>query len=53
MIAIDGLPLVRPYVAVGERERDGHERWCFQGERRRVAVRAEPGRGRFSGEAAV
>ena len=38
VIAADGLPLVRPYLAVWERERDELDRRRLRRERRRAAV---------------
>lgn len=52
VIAADGLPLVRPYVVVWERERDERER-RLQRERRRAAVLATLGQDYFPWEAAV
>ncbi|MEU3818824.1 hypothetical protein AB0E74_04305 [Streptomyces sp. NPDC030392] len=43
LIAADGLPLVRPYVAEWERERDERDRRRLQRERRRAAVLATLG----------
>ncbi|WP_329366399.1 hypothetical protein [Streptomyces sp. NBC_01483] len=42
-IPADGLPLVRPYLAVWERERDELDRRRLQRERRRAAVLATLG----------
>jgi hypothetical protein len=42
-IPADGLPLVRPYLAVWERERDERDHWRLQRERRRAAVLATLG----------
>ncbi|USQ88450.1 hypothetical protein NFX46_34665 [Streptomyces phaeoluteigriseus] len=43
VIPADGLPLVRPYLAVWERERDARDRRHLQRERRRAAVLATLG----------
>ena len=43
VILADGLPLVRPYLAVWERERDAQDRTHLQRERRRAAVLATLG----------
>ena len=43
VILADGLPLVRPYLAVWERERDALDRRYLQRERRRAAVLATLG----------
>ncbi|EST31594.1 hypothetical protein M878_16300 [Streptomyces roseochromogenus subsp. oscitans DS 12.976] len=53
VIAADGLPLVRPYLAVWERERDEHDRWRLQRERRRAAVLAALGQDYAPQEAAA
>ncbi|MFG3264892.1 MULTISPECIES: hypothetical protein [Streptomyces] len=43
VIPADGLPLVRPYLAVWERERDARDHRHLQRERRRAAVLATLG----------
>jgi hypothetical protein len=43
LITADGMPLVRPYVVEGERERDERDRRRLQRERRRAAVLATLG----------
>ncbi|MFJ1804797.1 MULTISPECIES: hypothetical protein [unclassified Streptomyces] len=43
VIPADALPLVRPYLAVWERERDERDRRQLQRERRRAAVLATLG----------
>ncbi|MGW0712244.1 hypothetical protein ACWD4G_40940 [Streptomyces sp. NPDC002643] len=43
VITADGLPLVRPYLVVWERERDELDRRRLQRERRRAAVLATLG----------
>ncbi|MFD9432908.1 hypothetical protein [Streptomyces sp. NPDC060002] len=43
VILADGLPLVRPYLAVWEREREALDRRRLQRERRRAAVLATLG----------
>ncbi|MFG3032713.1 hypothetical protein ACGFZJ_29865 [Streptomyces sp. NPDC048253] len=43
VILVDGRPLVRPYLAVWERERDARDRRQLQRERRRAAVLATLG----------
>lgn len=43
VVAADDLPLVRPYLAVWEAERDERDRWHRQRERRRAAVLATLG----------
>lgn len=43
VITADGMPLVRPYVAEWERERDERDRRRLQRERRRAAVLATLG----------
>jgi hypothetical protein len=53
VIAADGLPLVRPYVVVWERERDERDRRRRQRERCRAAASAPLGQGHFPCEAAV
>ncbi|MDX3668170.1 hypothetical protein PV733_08310 [Streptomyces europaeiscabiei] len=53
VIRVDGLPLVRPYVVVWERERDELDRRRLQRARRRAAVLATPGQDRRPAEAAV
>lgn len=44
VIRVDGLPLVRPYVVLWERERDELDRRRLQRARRRAAVLATMGR---------
>jgi hypothetical protein len=53
VIAADGMPLVRPYLAVWERERDALGRRCIPRERRRAAVLAMLGQDDVSWEAAA
>lgn len=53
VIAADGLPLVRPYLAVWERERDELDRRRLQRARRRAAVLATLGQDYVSWEAAA
>jgi len=53
VILVDGLPLVRPYVAVWERERDALDRRHVQRERRRAAVLATLGQDYVPAEAAA
>ncbi|BBC35187.1 hypothetical protein SGFS_064810 [Streptomyces graminofaciens] len=53
VILADGLPLVRPYVAVWERERDELDRQRLQRARRRAAVLATLGQDYVPLEAAV
>ncbi|MDQ0581148.1 hypothetical protein [Streptomyces rishiriensis] len=53
VILVDGLPLVRPYLAVWERERDARERRQLQRERRRAAVLATLGQDYVPTEAAA
>ncbi|WP_307043126.1 hypothetical protein [Streptomyces achromogenes] len=53
MILADGLPLVRPYLAVWERERDALDRGRLQRERRRAAVLATLGQDYVPAEAAA
>ncbi|MEU0117423.1 hypothetical protein ABZ137_27960 [Streptomyces bobili] len=43
VVLADALPLVRPYLAVWERERDERDRRHLQRERRRAAVLATLG----------
>ncbi|KUO13767.1 hypothetical protein [Streptomyces sp. DSM 15324] len=52
-IPADGLPLVRPYLAVWERERDERDRRHLQQERRRAAVLATLGQDYVPLEAAA
>ncbi|MFF8971409.1 hypothetical protein [Streptomyces sp. NPDC014995] len=52
-IPADGLPLVRPYLAVWERERDERDRGHRQRERRRAAVLATLGQDYVPSEAAA
>ncbi|KUN82364.1 hypothetical protein [Streptomyces griseoruber] len=53
VIPADGLPLVRPYLAVWERERDERDRRRLQRERRRAAVLATLGQDYVPSEAAA
>jgi hypothetical protein len=53
VIPADGLPLIRPYLAVWERERDELDRRRLQGERRRAAVLATLGQDCVPWEAAA
>ena len=53
VIPADGLPLVRPYLAVWERERDALDRRHLQRERRRAAVLATLGQDYVPSGAAV
>jgi hypothetical protein len=53
VILVDGLPLVRPYLAVWERERDALDRRHVQRERRRAAVLATLGQDYVPAEAAA
>ncbi|MGW0872640.1 hypothetical protein ACWD3Z_19390 [Streptomyces sp. NPDC002740] len=53
VILADGLPLVRPYLAVRERERDALDRGYLQRERRRAAVLATLGQDHVPAEAAA
>ncbi|MDQ0683990.1 hypothetical protein QFZ56_002953 [Streptomyces achromogenes] len=53
VILADGLPLVRPYLAVWERERDALDRGRLQRERRRAAVLATLGQDYVPAEAAA
>lgn len=53
LVPADGLPLVRPYLAVWERERDARDRQCLQRERRRAAVLATLGQDYVPTEAAA
>ena len=53
VILADGLPMVRPYVAVWERERDELDRRRLQRERRRAVVLATLGQDYVPLEAAV
>lgn len=53
IIRVDGLPLVRPYVVVWERERDELDRRRLQRARRRPAVLATLGQDCCPWEAAV
>ncbi|WP_406167866.1 hypothetical protein OIE52_19940 [Streptomyces canus] len=53
MILVDGLPLVRPYLAVWERERDARVRRQLQRERRRAAVLATLGQDYLPAEVAA
>ncbi|MEH0544482.1 hypothetical protein QA802_15720 [Streptomyces sp. B21-105] len=53
VILADGLPLVRPYLAVWERERDALDRGRLQRERRRPAVLATLGQDYVPAEAAA
>lgn len=43
IVLADGLPLVRPYLGVWERERDEQDHRCLQRGRRRAAVLATLG----------
>ncbi len=52
-IAADGMPLVRPYLAVWERERDELDRRRLQRERCRAEVLAALGQDYVPWEAAV
>lgn len=53
VILVDGLPLVRPYLAVWERERDALDRGREQRERRRAAVLATLGQDYVPAEVAA
>lgn len=53
VILADGLPLVRPYLAVWERERDALDRRHVQRERRRAAVLATLGQDYVPAEVAA
>ncbi|MCX5263662.1 hypothetical protein [Streptomyces sp. NBC_00199] len=53
VILADGLPLVRPYLAVWEREREDLDRGRLQRERRRAAVLATLGQDYVPAEAAA
>ncbi|KQX82731.1 hypothetical protein [Streptomyces sp. Root1310] len=53
VVLVDGLPLVRPYLAVWERERDARDRRHLQRERHRAAVLATLGQDRVPAEAAA
>lgn len=53
VVLADGLPLVRPYVVLAEREREAQERWWAQRERRRAAVLATLGQDYLPREVAV
>lgn len=53
VLLADGLPLVRPYLAVWERERDALDRGRLQRERRRAAVLATPGQDYVPAEVAA
>jgi hypothetical protein len=53
VILADGLPLVRPYLAVWERERDALDRRRLQRERRRAAVLAALGQDHVPAEVAA
>jgi hypothetical protein len=53
VVRVDGLPLVRPYVVVWERERDELDRRRLQRARRRAAVPATPRQDYCPWEAAV
>ncbi|MEV6181560.1 hypothetical protein ACIHAR_24355 [Streptomyces sp. NPDC052016] len=53
IVPADGLPLVRPYLAVWERERDELDRRRLQRERRRAAVLATLGQDYAPSEAAA
>jgi hypothetical protein len=53
VVAVDGQPLVRPYVVVWERERDDRERRRLRLQRRRAAALAARGRDYFPWEVAV
>ncbi len=53
VLLADGLPLVRPYLAVWERERDALDRRYLQRERRRAAVLATLGQDYVPAEAAA
>ncbi|MFE7930068.1 hypothetical protein ACFU6S_15275 [Streptomyces sp. NPDC057456] len=53
VILADGLPLVRPYLAAWERERDALDRRHLQRERRRAAVLATLGQDYVPAEAAA
>ncbi|MDX3532013.1 hypothetical protein P1P75_37870 [Streptomyces sp. ID05-39B] len=53
VILADDLPLVRPYLAVWERERDALDRRRLQRERRRAAVLATLGQDYVPSEVAV
>ncbi|WNZ09802.1 hypothetical protein [Streptomyces sp. 11x1] len=53
VVRVDGLPLVRPYVVVWERERDELDRRRLQRARRRAAVLATLGQDYGPWEAAV
>jgi hypothetical protein len=53
VVLVDGLPLVRPYIALWERERDELEGRRLQRERRRAAVLATMGQDYVPLEAAA
>ncbi|MFF1543940.1 hypothetical protein [Streptomyces sp. NPDC058291] len=53
VILADGLPLVRPYLAVWEGERDALDRRRLQRERRRAAVLAALGQDHVPAEVAA
>ncbi|MFJ1668088.1 hypothetical protein ACIOK4_17185 [Streptomyces bottropensis] len=53
VIRVDGLPLVRPYVVVWEREREELDRRRLQRARRRAVVLAAPGQDGRAWEVAV
>ncbi|MEU9305995.1 hypothetical protein [Streptomyces sp. NPDC048256] len=53
VVLADGLPLVRPYLAVWERERDALDRGQLQRERRRAAVLATLGQDYVPAEVAA
>ncbi|WP_328481738.1 hypothetical protein OHS71_25985 [Streptomyces sp. NBC_00377] len=53
VVLADGLPLVRPYLAVWEREREARDRGRLQRERRRAAVLATLGQDYVPAEAAA
>ncbi|MDR6978678.1 hypothetical protein J2X68_005404 [Streptomyces sp. 3330] len=53
VVLADGLPLVRPYLAVWERERDARDRRHLPRERHRTAVLAALGQDRLPAEAAA
>ncbi|WP_257040759.1 hypothetical protein [Streptomyces sp. TLI_55] len=52
VIHVDSLPIVRPYLAVWERERDERDHRHLQRERRRAAVLATLGQDYIPVEAA-
>jgi hypothetical protein len=52
VISADGLPLVRPYLAVWEHERDEQDRRRLQRNRRRAAVLATLGQDYIPAEVA-